>query len=144
MDKKVILIIIGVVSALLIAFFYSGKLFGPSDFSYQISGQIKEAREGLIVIEGLVKSSKSESSRSEKKTIEFKIISETIFKKTELIPPNDVKPGEPFAPIATETQGNVSDLSVGVMIIRLQSKENLFRTDKGTATEINYAIYKLP
>ena len=144
MDKKVILIIIGVVLALFITFFYSGKLFRPSDFSNQISGQILEVKDGVIVIEGLVKSSKPESNRQEKKTIEFKFTPETIFKKTELTPPKGIKPGEPFVPIATETQGNVLDLSVGVIIIRLQSKEDLFETDKGTVTEINYAIYKLP
>ncbi len=143
MDKKVILIIIGVVAALLIVFFYSGKFFRPSDFSNQISGQIKGVNNGIIVVEGLIKSSKPGSNRSEKKTIEFKATPDTIFKKTEFTLPKGTKPGEPFVPIANETQGNVSDLSVGVRIIRLQSKENLFKTDKATATEINYAIYKL-
>lgn len=143
MNKKLILIIIGAVLVLAISFFYNGKLFGPADFSNQISGQIKEVNSGVIVIEGLIKSSKPESNHQEKKTIEFKITPETIFKKTELIPPKGTKPGEPFTPEATEIQGNFSDLSVGVLIIRLQSKEDLFKTDKATAAEINYALYKL-
>ena len=96
------------------------------------------------MIEGLVKSSNPESNRTEKKTIGFKFTPETIFKKTALTPPKGIKPGEPFVPIVTEAKGNSADLAVGVIIIRLQSKEDLFETDKGTVTEINYAIYKLP
>lgn len=126
-----------------IGLFYSGKFFEPIDFSNQISGQIKEVNNGVIVIEGLVRSSKPGSNRQEKKTIEFKITPETIFKKTELIPPKGTKPGEPFTPEATEISGAASDLSVGVLIIRLQSQEDLFKTDKATATEINYVLYKL-
>lgn len=143
MDKKVILIIIGVILVVIVVSVYGYNFFKLPDLSNQISGQIKEVKNGMIVIEGLIKSSKPGSNRSEKKTIEFKVTPDTIFKKTEFTMPKGTKPGEPFVPLATETQGNISDLSFGVRIIRLQSKENLFKTDKATATEIHYAIYKL-
>jgi hypothetical protein len=80
-------------------------------------------------------------NNNDAQTVRFVINSETKFINTLWSTPSNVKPGEGFAPVETPTQGSIDDLVVGINILNLKSKENLFGTEKATAIEINYVTY---
>ena len=103
----------------------------------EMSGTIVEAKEGYIVVEGLV--------GIEKKAIKFALTSGTVLTKgSNIITQEQIDSGKNFKPEFVQSAGQIFDLVPKVIISRIQSIENLFTTDKATALEISYVTFVLP
>jgi len=113
--------------------------------SYELSGQIIEVRDNSIIVEGVAKSSDPNINRQENRTIEIKITNETIIKKNVVvITTAQINSGESFQPETQVREGVISELVIGIRVIKIESRDNLFTKDKAVAAEINYLIYEFP
>ena len=140
--KNILLLVLMLVLAA--AVFYVLQHGGKKDFSNQMSGQVGEVKEGALVVAGVVKSSDPKSNRRETKSILVTLTPKTTFRKTTLVIPPNLKPHQTFVPEPTTGPGAAADLVRGVAIIRLESRENLFETNKATAVDIQYEIFGFP
>lgn len=144
-NKK--LIIAGLAAALLFSFYlYTSFRQSELIFLYQMSGRIKEVKDGSIVVSGIVEHFDPQDKRQgDARTIEFAITPQTVFKTSvTVITSAQIKGGQPFHPETKERPGKVFDLVSGMRIVSIQSKEDLFVAEKATASEVNYASYDLP
>ena len=150
MSKKVIFLIIILLILSLVLFFVfktwqtnqSAKNRAANFSNYLVAGQITKVSNGSLFIKGLVRSSDSQSSRQEVRTIEFMFTPQTVITKRELTSPKNIKQGESFTPQSIKTPGNISDLIANTSIATLHSKENLFKVDKASLIDIDYVIFK--
>lgn len=121
------------------------RFFNQASAIYEMSGKIIEVKNGSIVVEGVVESSDPNISRQENRTIEFKIIDETILKKNAIvITVAQINSGESFQPETRIRPGAISDLAVDMRVFKIESKDNLFIETKAVAAEINYLTYEFP
>ena len=111
--------------------------------SYEMTGEIKAVKSGLIAITGTVNS--TNGAGQEKKTIIFKVNANTILKSsTVVITAAQMKSGKPFHPETKIIAGKISDLVAGLEIMKIKSQENLFASSQPTAAEIDYLKYDYP
>lgn len=144
MNKKILVIITFALIAGVGFIFLSGKYLQKARYE-MTGGTIKEVKNGSIVVDGSVRSLDPKNSLQEPKTVEFTITSRTILKKSTISATIDqLKSGKPFHPETKITAGNISDLTIGIGIFRIESKDNLLSADKATADEINYITHDFP
>lgn len=130
------------VLGLLVLFYFFNPL---AEFSGHMRGSIIKVKGNSIVVEGVVESSDSKGSNHEDRTVEFEINQSTVLtSRTIVITQENIESGQSFQPKTEDRPGVFSDLTEGVGIIRIESKDNLFKTDKATALEIIYTSYDFP
>lgn len=117
-------------------FFFFGK---DKTESRSFIGTVVEIKGNSIVAEGMIKIL-DEDRLNIRKTMTFKINDEANLIKTVIIfDTNRPESEEAYSPETIKTQGSLSDLGVG-MAVNVTSKENLVKTNKATAVEINYVV----
>ncbi|MEJ0021213.1 MAG: hypothetical protein WDN47_01385 [Candidatus Doudnabacteria bacterium] len=111
---------------------------------YLMSGDIQKVEGSLITVKGSIRSTKPGDDRTDSRVIQFSISPQTTIEKIALIAPADVKSGVGFYPETKVVAGSMSDLKAGTRIMKIQTKEDLFNTNKAVATDINYASLEFP
>lgn len=102
-------------------------------FSKGMYGHILQLKDNIITINGTI--------NNDKKTIEVQLTSATVINKKIYIVPKGIKPGVTYTPEIKNTQGSIADLTPGISIY-LESKENLYTTDKVTAVKIDIETFE--
>ena len=154
-NKKWILLSLLLLVSFLSIFLYfkkSEKNISQSPYEPKISnemirGTVKEVKNMSIIVEGQITSmsTDSETPHTERKTVEFIVNSQTIIKHSIIvISAEQAKSGKQFHPETKFQTAVFSDLAPGLKLLKITSKENLFKTQKATAVEINYYTYDLP
>ena len=136
----VLLIFVGIVAILFLSGYFS---ISRMSAVHEISGSITEARNGSVVVKGIIWFSDAQGTRSEEKTIEFTVTSKTVLNNLAIrITAEQMRGGKQFSPENKVISGSFSELVPGTNV-KILSKDNLFSADEAVASEISYTSYDI-
>lgn len=140
--KKIFLLVVILVLAWLVTFFYKSEL--ASNPTQIFGGKVIEVKSNSIVVEGaVVYSNQKASSVREVRTIEFEIKPDTtLINKVTTATQEQVKSGKQFFPKREDVTGRFEDLKNNTSIYSITSSSNLFKVDRAVAEEVIYTTYE--
>lgn len=138
MNKKFLIAFL-VLGLSLAAFFLAGRLvFRGNDFDNYIFGKIVALENGRLTVEGSVTQKTGEEvRREENKTIIFQLKPSTEYIKKTILLGSSTGGSEPYQPDITESEGDLNDLRLG-LLINVSSNSELLENNEADAITIIY------